>query len=110
MTEAMQNPQGVTYYTVTKEQLDYFGKEIAKNVLMEFGVEFDEVKAKFTPDRKNEYMPLDYWLQKLNVNRTTVWRWQKQGLLTPRYVGKKLFFRQIDFDELFEKPKQKENG
>lgn len=110
MTEAMQTPQGVTYYTVTKEQLDYFGKEIAKNVLMEFGVEFDEVKAKFTPDRKNEYMPLDYWLQKLNVNRTTVWRWQKQGLLTPRYIGKKLFFRQIDFDELFEKQKQKGNG
>lgn len=108
MIEAMQPSQGVTYYTVTKEQLDYFGKEIAKNVLMEFGVEFDEAKARFTPDTKDEYKPLDYWLQKMNVNRTTVWRWQKQGLITPRYIGKKVFFCQADFDELFERQKEPE--
>lgn len=111
MTGTIQNPSGgVTYYTLSGEQLHDYAREVAKNVLMEFGVEFDEVKAKFTPDTKNEYKPLEHWLQKMNVNRTTVWRWQKQGLLTPRYVGKKLFFRQIDFDELFEKLKQKENG
>ena len=103
MAEAMQIPQGVTYYTVTKEQLDYFGKEIAKNVLMEFGVEFDEQKAQFTPDTKNELRPLTYWLKKMNVNRSTMWRWQKQGLISPHYMGKKLFFCQADFDEMFAK-------
>ena len=101
MKEVMQHPQGVTYYAMTKEQLDDYAKEVAKNVLMEFGVEFDDDKAKFTPDTKNEYKPLEYWLQKMNVNRTTVWRWQKQGLLTPRYVGKKLYYCQADFDEMF---------
>ena len=101
MTEAMQIPSGVTYYTLTKEQLNDYAKEVAKNVLMEFGVEFDEVKAKFTPDTKNEFKPLDYWLKKLNVNRSTVWRWQQQGLVTPRHVGRKLFFCQADFDLLF---------
>lgn len=102
MTEAIQNPSvGVTYYTLSDEQLRDYAKEVAKNVLMEFGVEFDKEQAKFTPDTKNEYKPLDFWLKKLNVNRSTVWRWQKQGLITPRYVGKKLFFCQADIDELF---------
>ena len=94
MTEAIQKPSGgVTYYTLSDEQLRDYAKEV--------GVEFNEEQAKFTPDTKNEYQPLAYWLKKLNVNRSTVWRWQKQGLVTPRYVGKKLFFCQADIDELF---------
>ena len=109
MLDAMQPQSGVTYFTLTKEQLYDYAKEVAKNVLSEFGVNFDEDKAKFTPDRTKELRPLSYWLKKLNVNRSTVWRWQKQGLLTPRYVGKKLFFRQLDFDELFERQKKKGN-
>ncbi len=104
--DVRENEPTVTYISLTKEQIYDFAKEVAKNVLMEFGVEFDKEQAKFTPDTKNEYMPLEFWLKKLNVNRSTVWRWQKQGLVTPRYIGKKVFFRQIDFDECFNKAKK----
>lgn len=106
----MQQQQAVTYITLTKEQLSDYSRELAKNILLDFGVTFDEVKAIFTPDTKDEYKPLSYWMKKMNVNRTTIWRWQQNGLITPRYIGKKLFFRQRDFDEMFAKQKEtKEN-
>lgn len=101
----MQPQSSVTYFTLTKEQLDDYAKEVTKNVLSQFGVNFDEDKAKFTPDRTNELRPLSFWLKKLNVNRTTVWRWQKQGLIKPRCIGKKVFFCQRDFDQMFAEQK-----
>ncbi len=106
MADVLQNPSGgVTYYTFTKEQLDYHAKEVAKNVLIELGVNFDEQKAKFTTDTSNELRPLTYWLAKMNVNRSTIWRWQQEGRITPTHIGKKVFFRQRDFDDMFAREK-----
>lgn len=95
--------QTVIYHTFTDEQIKGLVEEAVTTTLQKFGVDFDDAKARFTPDTKDEYKPLSYWLQKMNVNRSTLWRWQKEGRITPRYVGKKLFFRQRDFDEMFAK-------
>lgn len=98
-----QQELSVTYLTMTKEQLYDYSRELAKNILLGFGVNFDEAKAHFTADDTDEYKPLAFWMRKLNVNRSTIWRWQKEGLIKPCYIGKKLFFRQKDFNEMFSK-------
>ncbi len=103
-----QNQPSVIYYTLTEAQLYDYSREFAKNILLDFGVNFDEAKAHFTPETKDEYKPLAYWLKKMNVNRSTIWRWQQEGLITPTYMGKKLFFCQTDFDEMFKKKKKGE--
>ena len=105
MQQTQQQPS-VTYLTLTREQLYDYSRELAKNILMDFGVNFDDVKAHFTPDDKGEYKPLNYWLKKINVNRSTIWRWQQEGKITATYVGKKIFFCQRDFDEMFAKEKE----
>ena len=101
-----QQQSAVTYLTLTREQLYDYSRELAKNILTGFGVEFDDAKAHFTANTKDEYKPVTYWQKKMDVNRSTIWRWQKEGKITPKYVGKKLFFRQRDFDELFAKEKE----
>lgn len=101
-TGANNQQQGaVTYLMVTEAQLRQIAEDSAKSVLEQFGISGNEVRDKLTVDDKDEYRPLVYWMGKMHVNRSTLWRWQKDGLITPKYVGKKLFFRQRDFDEMF---------
>ena len=105
MQQAMES--SVVYHTFTDEQLHRLVEETVTTTLQKFGVDFDEAKAQFTPDTKNEYKPVAYWEKKLNVNRTTIWRWCKQGIIEPTHMGKKLFFCQADFDGVFEKAREK---
>ena len=97
--------QTVVYHTFTDEQLHSLVEETVTTTLQKFGVDFDEAKAHFTSDNRNEPKPIAYWQKKLNVNRTTIWRWTQTGNLKPTYMGKKVFFCQSDFDKLFEKMK-----
>ena len=90
MTQTMQQQPSVTYYTLTEPQLRYFVNESVKATLQEIGFNFDEAKARFAPDTKGEYKPLKYWMGKLNVTRTTLWRWKGQGLITPPIRWKKV--------------------
>ena len=103
LQEMQQTP--VVYYTLTEGQIDNLISKAVRKTLVNFGVGFDEAKAHFQPDTKDEFKPLAYWLKKMNVNRSTIWRWQQDGLITPTYMGKKLFFCQADFDAMFAKKK-----
>lgn len=101
---AQQTQQGaLAYIMLTEAQLRQIAEDGARTVLERFGINVDEVHEKLLLDDKDEYKPISYWMKKLNVTRTTLWRWQKEGFISPRYVGKKLFFRQSDFDEMFAK-------
>lgn len=90
---------------LTEAQLRQVAEDGARTVLERFGVNTEEVRDKLILDDKDEYKPVSYWLKKMDVNRTTIWRWQKEGLITPRYVGRKVFFRQTDFDQMFARQK-----
>jgi hypothetical protein len=46
-------------------------------------------------------MPLDFFLRRYDISRTTVWRWRKNGLPTLR-VGAKIFCRESDFVHFME--------
>lgn len=46
---------------------------------------------------QDELRPLSYWCDTLKVDRVTLWRWAKEGRITPTKVGKRTFYRQSDF-------------
>ena len=108
MKENNQQQGAVTYLMVTEAQLRQVAEDTAKSVLEQFGISGEQVREKLVVDDKDEYSPLIYWMSKMHVNRSTMWRWQKEGLITPKYVGRKLFFRQRDFDEMFANREQKD--
>lgn len=107
MDLVQQQQQSVAYFMVTEDQLRQVAEEGARFVLEKYGVNTDEIREKMVINDKDEYRPVSYWLKKLDVNRTTVWRWQRDGLITPRYIGKKLFYCQADFDQMFAKQEAK---
>ena len=46
-------------------------------------------------------LPLEFFLRRYDISRTTVWRWRKKGLPTLQ-VGAKLFCRESDFVRFLE--------
>lgn len=107
MDLVQQQQQSVAYFMVTEDQLRQVAEEGARFVLEKYGVNTDEIREKMVINDKDEYRPVSYWLKKLDVTRTTIWRWSRDGLITPRYVGKKLFYCQADFDQMFAKQEAK---
>ena len=47
-------------------------------------------------DPKDSPMPLDFFLNRYGISKTTAWRWRKRGLPTSQ-VGAKIFCRESDF-------------
>lgn len=91
----------VPFILVTEAQLRQVAEDGARSVLERFGIKTDEVKEKFHSQDKSEYRPLAYWMERLGVNRSTMWRWEKDGLITGKRMGKKIYFCQRDFDAMF---------
>ncbi len=108
MTKATQSLASVAYYSLTEPQLNNLITLSVKKTLQEIGFPFDDTKERLSIDPKQERRPVTYWLNKYHVNRTTLWRWQKDGLITPTRMGKKIFFCQADFDQMFSKKKELE--
>lgn len=46
-------------------------------------------------------MPLDFFLNRYGISRTTAWRWRARGLPTSK-VGAKIFCRESDFVRFLE--------
>jgi hypothetical protein len=50
---------------------------------------------------KDRPMPLDFFLNRYGISRTTAWRWRKRGLPVSQ-VGAKIFCRESDFVRFLE--------
>jgi len=46
-------------------------------------------------------LPLEYYLQRYGISRTTAWRWRRAGLPTLQ-VGAKIFCRESEFVRFME--------
>ncbi len=93
LIEALSNGQNTVLMVTTeqlKEMVDYCMK-VAK----------EEAEKENLAERE-ELRPTEYWLNKLNTTRTTLWRWEKQGLVKPTRICGKVYFKMSDFDKMRE--------
>ena len=51
-----------------------------------------------SPTPPGEYLTIKQAGKYLHVNRTTIWRYSKQGLLKPRRIGCHVLFARADID------------
>lgn len=93
LIEALSNGQN-TIVMVTTEQL----KAMADYC---FKVAKEEAEKESLAERE-ELHPVEYWLKKMHMNRTSLWRWEKQGLIKPTRIGGKVYFKMSDFDKMKE--------
>lgn len=87
---------------VTSFLMEAIRETIDKALDEKFGLYLDKMTEAITPktapshDDGCEGYTARETAQLLHVNLSTLWRWQKEGKLTPTKVGKKLFYRKED--------------
>lgn len=87
--EALSNGQDSVLMVTTsqlKEMVDYVIKTAKEEAARENLAEREELR------------PIEYWLEKLHLSRTTLWRWEKQGRIKPTRVCGSVYFKMSDFD------------
>ncbi len=52
---------------------------------------------------------IDQVLRDFKVSTTTLWRWKRQGYLTPVKIGGRVYYRQADIDAIIEAHTDKSN-
>jgi hypothetical protein len=60
-------------------------------------------------DPKDSPLPLDFFLRRYGLSRSTAWRWRKSGLPT-LHVGAKIFCRESAFVKFLEAQTAKKDG
>jgi predicted DNA-binding transcriptional regulator AlpA len=54
-------------------------------------------------------MGIEGVMELLGVSKTTLWKWEKRGYLSPVRVGKRLYYRRVDVEGLLGKDRVKWN-
>lgn len=71
-------------------------KEFAREIISEFIAEYQPAKEEdvlLTPEQT---------ATKIQTTKVTLWRWAKQGYLSPVRVGGKVFYKESDIKKLME--------
>lgn len=59
-----------------------------------------ELEESVSKSNNDNLVPLKEVAETLNVSRCTLNRWNKDGYLTPIKIGRKVFYRQNDINEI----------
>jgi len=68
--------------------------------LLREAVLLKEEQSAATPTDETEYLTTDQTATRLGVNRTTLWRWHKDGYLCHNKVGHKCLYRMADVERI----------
>ena len=71
-------------------------KEFARDIISEFMAEYQPQKEEDT------LLTLEQTAAKIQTTKVTLWRWAKQGYLSPVRVGGKVFYKESDIKKLME--------
>ena len=63
----------------------------------------EELENTIIAKQKETYVKPDEASRQLHVDRSTLWRWNKIGYLTPVEVGGKRLYKQSDIDRILNK-------
>ena len=61
-----------------------------------------EVKASEQPKKEETYHSVEATAKMLGVDKSTLWRWEKQGYLVPVRVGRKPRYKESDIKSCLE--------
>lgn len=49
---------------------------------------------------KEQLRPACYWVSKLGVDASTLWRWEKQGRIKATRLGSRVYYKASDFEKM----------
>jgi excisionase family DNA binding protein len=82
---------------VTPKDLQDFATSVAKSVL-----------ANYQPkEKEDELLTVEEAMAMLKVSRTSIWRWERQGVLKPIKLGRFVRYRKSDIDNMIKREGQR---
>lgn len=78
-------------YLISKEQYDYLLEQIE---LILKKLNYDSF------ERESKWMSTEETMELLNIGRTTLWNYQKDGKIKAHRIGRKLHFNREDIENL----------
>lgn len=97
--ERIQGNNAGGVFFITEGQLEQYGIAVAKKVLESFT---DPARNDFT----SELLTVDDVAQRLHINRVTLWRWEREGYLKSKRIGRKKYYKLSDINRLAEQEEQ----
>jgi predicted DNA-binding transcriptional regulator AlpA len=91
---------GKQLYILSAEALTAFADRVARQTVIEH-----ERRIKEASDEP--YISLKEACELLKVCRASLWRWEKQGYLTPQRIGGKTMYKRTDIEKLYGKKKER---
>lgn len=55
------------------------------------------------PQPQNRFLSVERTMELMDVSRTTLWHWERKGILLPVKIGRTVKYRESDVIELIEK-------
>lgn len=83
-------PQTAQFVMITAEQFKAIVKEAADKAIRENAAEVHNVSFNEEDDEIEDYLTREETAEKLGVNVTTLWRWNKEGYLPCVKIGSKV--------------------
>ena len=80
-------------YLITDDQLQQYGYDSARMAVEAYAKQQEKESRDFN-------VTVDNAAKQLDVDRSTLWRWNKTSYLKHIEVGKKRYYKQSDIDEI----------
>ena len=81
----------LTQYILNKEDLETILRTLVRETIEQYEAEKTEPKLTIKQVSK-----------RLGVDPSTLWRWERDGYLTPTRIGRKVFYKQADIETIEE--------
>ncbi|MBQ8153823.1 MAG: helix-turn-helix domain-containing protein [Prevotella sp.] len=81
-------PQAI--YMITAEQLKEYAQEVAQKIL----------EGSKNVNSSDNLLTVDDVCAKFKVNRVTVWRWEQDGLLKGKRMGRRKYYAAADIEKI----------
>lgn len=62
--------------------------------------ERERIREEETLNKERATLSVDETITMLGVSKSTLWKWEKAGMLIPLRLGKKVLYKQSDIDEM----------
>ena len=70
----------------------------------------DKAIAAVRPQKKEMLISREATAKRLNVDLSTLWRWNKTGFLKPVKIGRSVYYRELDLDRLERGEREVQHG
>lgn len=70
----------------------------------------DKAVAAVRPQKKEMLISREATAKRLNVDLSTLWRWNKTGFLKPVKIGRSVYYREFDLDRLERGEREVQHG